>query len=96
MPKGGARAGAGRKPTVHGVEKVQIRISPELLEEVRAYARREHVSMSESFRMALRVMVNSPGDLWAAMVEDPEAVNAEFVARVVDDRSRSVKRAVAQ
>jgi Arc/MetJ-type ribon-helix-helix transcriptional regulator len=68
--------------TVHGSERVEIRLSPELLGKIRAVARGHHVSMSESVRLALQVMVNSPGDTVNAMFEDPEAARVEFVERV--------------
>jgi hypothetical protein len=68
--------------TVHGSERVEIRLSPELLAKIRAVARAHHVSMSESVRLALQVMVNSPGDTLNAMFEDPEAARVEFVERV--------------
>lgn len=82
MPRGGKRVPAGGRPvTVGGTEQVHVRVSSEMHERVRAAADAAHVSMSEAVRLVLELVVDSPGDMLAAMVADPEAVRTEFVER---------------
>jgi hypothetical protein len=81
----------GRPVTVDGTEQINVRLSPDLLAKVRAVSAAEHVSVSESLRLVMQLLIDSPGDMLTAMVRDPEAVRVSFVG---DHDHRSLPDAV--
>lgn len=86
MPSGGTfgnKGGTGRPVTIPGKENIKVRLSPELNARVRAATEAAHVTLSESVRLFLEILADSPADTLAAMVEDPEAVRTLFVERVL-------------
>ena len=66
---------------VHGTDQINVRLSPELHARVRAASTAAHVTTAEAVRLVLELMVDSPGDMLAAMVADPEAARTEFIER---------------
>lgn len=76
--------------TVRGTDRFVVRLSPELHEKVKRTAAGAHVSMSEAVRLVLELVADSPGDMLAAMVADPEATRTEFAVRA----SKSVRARV--
>lgn len=58
---GGAREGAGRHKLPDAQIQYQIRIRPSLLEQVKAYAERHKLPVSELIRLALVAYINKAG-----------------------------------
>ncbi len=81
----------GRPPTIGGKDEIHIRVSPEMMAKVRAFASAHHVTTSESVRLMLQVLMNSPEDTITAMVKDPAAQRSEFVVRQVDDAGQVLR-----
>jgi hypothetical protein len=73
---------AGRPVTVGASDQIAVRVSPEMHDRLRASAEAAHVSMADAVRLVLGLVIDSPADVLAAMVEDPEAMRTVFVERV--------------
>jgi hypothetical protein len=96
MPRGGTignKGGTGRPVTVGGSADVHVRVSPEMHDKLLASAAAAHVSLSESVRLVLALIADSPADMLAAMVADPEAARTVFVERM---RAPGMSRRVQQ
>lgn len=87
MPRGGTignKGGTGRPVTVGASADLHVRVSPELLAKLQAALAAQHVTLSESLRLVVELMVDSPGDMLAAMAADPEAARTVFVERMAE------------
>jgi hypothetical protein len=73
---------AGRPVTVGASADFHVRVSPELMAKVQATLAAQHVTLSESLRLVLELIADSPGDMLAAMAADPEAARTVFVERM--------------
>ncbi len=76
----------GRPVTVQGGERVTVRLSPELYDELQAMrakvrARGRELSTSEAVRWLVKFAVDSPGDLVRAIIEDPNAQQTQAIER---------------
>jgi Arc/MetJ-type ribon-helix-helix transcriptional regulator len=79
--KAAVRRGRGRPRSVDASERVYVRMSAQLYDELEALRRRHDVNTSEVVRFALKLLVNSPEDMLRAIREDPEAVRTVPVRR---------------
>jgi hypothetical protein len=72
---------AGRPVTVGASDQIAVRVSPEMHERLRASAAAACVSQADAIRLVLQIAIDSPADVLAAMIADPEAARTVFVER---------------
>jgi HicB family len=77
----GNKGGTGRPVTIDGKRQFNVRVSPQLLDQLKAAARAQDVSLSEWVRLAALVVLESPGDLLTAMAKDPKTERTQLVER---------------
>jgi HicB family len=83
----------GRPVTVDGKRQFNVRVSQELLDQLKAAAAAHDVSLAEWMRLAALVVLESPGDLLTAMAKDPKTERTQLVERVAStSKSSATKR----